>query len=557
MKPRARYFFLTVAAMGAWLATISGIMAETCNLELKRMDTHDMSTPRDTIYKMSNPQYMNSQIGPVGTNRIQFGGQEEQEAALKRIVKKEPSYKSEYYFRGVVKLGTQEYAFALDEEVPEAEKAKSDGEESKPKTDEQKPETKKGKSDATISKLAEGILRALSLSGGMRSQEISKPVSYNRLYFDFNHNGDLTDDKVIEPEPAAHPELQRLNSEQFQFPRVDLTVDAGGEKVDYSFFIDGYVNAQPGFSYASVQLYSGAYREGDIKLDGKNRHVVLIDYNSNGRFNDEIELSWVSLGQAKQFSPSTGDVLMVDPDPTVSPYNSPYEMTSNTYQKNVSKLVNIDGLYYNLEITPAGDKLTLNSSTLPLGKVTNPNGKFNALIYGDQGVLKIMGDKDTPVAIPVGEWKLLSYTISKTEPPPKEPSETEGNKDKSNQISNTQRAMEIILGRRTSASPRNQYSMVSANATDQYRPVKVAEGETVEFSFGPPYKPVVTLDYLQGANLPLLSANKQAQLGLSLVGSTGEICTNMITYGGRPGKPEFTINDPDGKVVDTGSFEYG
>jgi hypothetical protein len=25
----------------------------------------------------------------------------------------------------------------------------------------------------------------------------------------------------------------------------------------------------------------------------------------------------------------------------------------------------------------------------------------------------------------------------------------------------------------------------------------------------------------------------------------------------RPGKPKFTITDPDGKVVQEGSFEYG
>jgi hypothetical protein len=31
----------------------------------------------------------------------------------------------------------------------------------------------------------------------------------------------------------------------------------------------------------------------------------------------------------------------------------------------------------------------------------------------------------------------------------------------------------------------------------------------------------------------------------------------MIVKGGRPSKPEFSITDPDGKVVQTGNFEYG
>jgi hypothetical protein len=31
----------------------------------------------------------------------------------------------------------------------------------------------------------------------------------------------------------------------------------------------------------------------------------------------------------------------------------------------------------------------------------------------------------------------------------------------------------------------------------------------------------------------------------------------MSIGGGRPPKPEFTITDPDGKAVESGSFEYG
>ena len=46
-------------------------------------------------------------------------------------------------------------------------------------------------------------------------------------------------------------------------------------------------------------------------------------------------------------------------------------------------------------------------------------------------------------------------------------------------------------------------------------------------------------------------------LQMSLIGSAGERCTGLIVDGGRPPKPEFTITDPQGKVVQTGNFEYG
>ena len=41
-------------------------------------------------------------------------GRQSQADAFKRIVKKEPKYQSENPFRGVIKFGSQEYAFALD-----------------------------------------------------------------------------------------------------------------------------------------------------------------------------------------------------------------------------------------------------------------------------------------------------------------------------------------------------------------------------------------------------------------------------------------------------------
>ena len=68
--------------------------------------------------------------------------------------------------------------------------------------------------------------------------------------------------------------------------------------------------------------------------------------------------------------------------------------------------------------------------------------------------------------------------------------------------------------------------------------------------FGPPYKPVVK-------RLGFDGREEGRALALSLVGSAGEVCTNLMVDGGRPAKPEFTITDAEGKVVQQGNFEYG
>ncbi len=237
---------------------------------------------------------------------------------------------------------------------------------------------------------------------------------------------------------------------------------------------------------------------------------------------------------------------------------SPYVVTSSDFQHYVSKLVNIDGKYYDLKISPAGDKLTLTANSQATGNITNPNAHFNFVIYSDDCVLKLSGEKDKPIALPVGQWKLLSYTIDVPEHP--EDAEQAGREKRGCENgfwnAGSSPALEGILGAGAApmAPSRLRPSMVTATATMDYKPVDVREGETVELPFGPPYKPVVKIDYMQpdGPN-----GQKQAQLGMTLVGSVGEVCTNMIAGGSRPGKPEFTIKDPKGKEVETGSFEYG
>ena len=68
--------------------------------------------------------------------------------------------------------------------------------------------------------------------------------------------------------------------------------------------------------------------------------------------------------------------------------------------------------------------------------------------------------------------------------------------------------------------------------------------------FGPPYKPVVK-------TYGSLRAEQTTYLQLAIVGSTGEVCSNMAIAGERPGKPSFTISTPDGEEVESAAFEYG
>ncbi len=251
-------------------------------------------------------------------------------------------------------------------------------------------------------------------------------------------------------------------------------------------------------------------------------------------------------------------MLLIDPKPSSRGYDSPYDVTSSGYRYYVSKVIDIDGRFYDMKISPAGDKLTLTPSSTPLGSVTNPNDGFTAVIFGDQGFLKISGNKDKPVAVPEGQWKLFSYAINRMElPKPSKPAEKDAKKQ--NKTSKDGEAFEglanqlqALFGGGGSAAAGPRYTIVSAQATNGYKAVDVRKGKTVELPFGPPYKPLVRA--YPSANE---KGEKVASLQMSLVGLAGEICTNLMVDNNRPPKPRFTITDPTGKVVQQGNFEYG
>ncbi len=522
MKTRSGCLVGVVAA-AALLAAAAGASAETCKLELKRLEGTGSSS--DYLLRSTYPQHFFQQVGLPGQPRAESTSA----AEFSKVIKKEPpKYESEHPFRGVAKLGSWEFGFVLDSAPPE-----KDADES----------AKKDTADKAESAAV-------------------KLVRYNRLRFDLNHNGDLTDDKVIK---ADQPRGVRLPAgyASYSFPRVDVSIDVDGTKVDYAFLLSVYSNtstirmATDGaklrtqtIQYASASLRSAAYREGELTLGGKKRHVFLVDFNSNGRFDDEMKIREGVTSSGGQLVPEMGDKLMVDPDPKRQGYRSAYDATSSDDQHDLSKLVNLDGRCYDVKVSAAGDELTLTPSSLPLGYVTNPNKGLRAIVYGPQGFVKISGGGDDPIPLPEGDWKLLSYTIDRTgqpEPaPPAAEKEEEGGRSLLRALSDALVGGAGTTGRVVSG-PR--YTLVSARATQAYKAVEVRKGQTVPMPFGPPYKPTVTGSFRRSGGT--------ASLSLSLVGSGGEVCSNLVVNGGRPKAPEFTISTADDEEVAGGKFEYG
>jgi len=477
------------------MLAVTCVHAESFRLELKRLSTSSM-TPEESVFQSTYPQSFYMRSGSVSSRS------DRELPAFSKVIKKEPAkYETDKPFRGVAKLGSQHYGFVLDTAAKEDDKDK-DKEEKK--------------------------------STGTKQQfEI---VRYNRLLFDLNHNGDLTDDEVIK---AVEPRglSRQSNYFNYSFARVDLTIEADGVQMEYAFNFRVYSYGSTSYSYANASLNAAAYRDGQITLNGETKRIVLVDYNSNGRFDDGWVIDPNTHYSGGGVYSKAGDMVFVAPDARVT---SGYSPTENDSQQYLSKLVNIEGSFYDVKTSPAGDKLSLTPSSIPVGHVTNANKGYRAVVYSDIGFMKISGDDSGKATLPEGDWKLASYTIDRT-----------GFAEEAKEKKESASLLDTLSAALTQNQPpsRSRYTRISAHGTDKYTAVKVRGGETVEFPFGQPYTPTVTASHGSGSST--------ASLAMALVGVGGEQVSGIYVNGSRPPSPEFTITDPDGKKVQTGKFEYG
>jgi len=522
--------WLCAAACGAVAAVMAlGNLgsAETCRLELRKLEGAVSSRSIEAFFHQANPQSFFMQLGDQSRRILRSG--EEKTPPFAEVIQKEPAkYLADEPLRGVVKLGGAYYGLVIDGAMPKekaAEKDESSAKKDPPPEKKAEPEQKKAEPAAGRSVAAPLLLRRLGTTSVPEDPGAPPVAEYNRLYFDANHNGDLTDDPVIEARAARHI---RSNYAMATFPPVSVALELEGKRVDYLFMLGVTVRSTPNFAYANGTIRAAGWREGEITLDGQKWRVVVVDGNSNGRFDDPARMLTLNRATGSYTYPQFADwVYLVDPE-TKDGYGSQYDPTTNPFQHPVGKWIQTAGGVYDLTVSPGGDTLTLEPSAAPVGRVTNPNTGYRALVFGEQGVMKIASDASGEAPLPAGAWRLYGYTIDKTKPV--EPAKPEEGEEKT-----------------TPEQPK--YTRVSGRVQGECEPIAVAEGKSVALPFGPPYEPEVSASPGR--------AKGQISLGLVLFGAGGDRCSGMAVEGRVPPKPTFIISTEDGTEVDSGSFDYG
>jgi hypothetical protein len=421
------------------------IEAQEVPMKLVRMDPPKgkgrgkANVPVSYIFTLTEPQQVYFKLGSAA-GKSDGKGESASQAEFARIITHEPVYHSANPLRGVVQFGDHRYGFAIDS------------------------------------------------AGG-------KVAGYNRLYFDFNGNGDLTDDK---PVAAVSSGAQSGGMAITQFPRIDVKVDAGGKSYEASFLPSVISRQTPGDSYATATFYAASVREGHIERGSKHINLLLVDHNSNGRFDDAVSVR--SNGDALE-----GDLLLVNPK-AKKRVSSDAELDRD--RNFINKTVCIGKEFYRIELPASGETLKLTPAKISLGSVSNSSPAFRAVLFcEDYGVIAIGRAKDSKIPLPEGAWKVLRYSI-------------EGGNG----------------------------TIVSALFGSESPPVTVAKGATARLPFGAPFHAAVTA---------ARTSPQQVALSLSILGVGGERCTSLTIQGKKPPNPLFVIKDKNDKVVRQGVFEFG
>ncbi|MBM4026648.1 MAG: hypothetical protein FJ280_14785 [Planctomycetes bacterium] len=166
---------------------------------------------------------------------------------------------------------------------------------------------------------------------------------YDRLYFDRNQDGDLTNDKVLparaNPAPGATLNYTGISQVCFENLAVPLAFGSQGERLlEMMPRLLLWQEGDKGITFVTTQA-----RQGRIRLAG-GKYDVLLGHN-------QVAAGWFD-------HPWTALHLM-----PAGSRSRPRWMGSNR----LMALHKIDGTFYQFAATPAGDKLTVRPYTEPLG----------------------------------------------------------------------------------------------------------------------------------------------------------------------------------------------
>jgi hypothetical protein len=510
MRGLPKYIFMT-CLIATFIGCPLQLLAETAELETAQFEEFNLSGHRiESATKVCKTGCCHSFhlqfdrgeklpiYGPADENRPQFEDV---------ITKDRNDYRSNRLFRGAVQFGDNIYGFAIDRNLKG--------------TDEEESATAMYFDDAGE------FLHSNTL--------INQPL-FNRLYFDLNGNGDLTDDDPV------HAEMTMLHSTSrpaffTDFPPMQLKTVSDGTTYDYAVALNTFISECEGELRCQADFQTTVYREGEIRIGDHLIPIALIDYDGNGRFNDFAYA--MKPDHLDEYCRGGGDKIYLNPK---------LRQESNSELENrplcgidLAPWISWEGKLYDVTVSASGNTLTLEPSDTPGEYVQHLNPDYSATFFNEQGVMKIFGDDAGQAILPIGEWRLMNYHIDGNRLDWDKKSFEESLDKSDDGTADFQAILRLISGDSSDPEP----TFCNGAAGLDVDSVTIVEGETLELPFGPSYRALA---------VPTLSWGGGVNIEIELVDAMGLTCSGMRIGGKLPPPPYYVVTNTKGEEIHREKF---
>ena len=349
---------------------------------------------------------------------------------------------------------------------------------------------------------------------------------YNRLFFDRNQNGDLTDDEPLAGKPETYG---RENYFSCSFPPVDLEIPVRGQPMPYCLCLRIHGTMPSPEAAASndpdrlrnltFSLLSHCSYLGEFALAGTAYHLALADSTGNGLFGDSLRLSDGRYWDGRLNA--TGDSLFLT---TADRFEYADGLLLGDFLALGKQLfhVRLDLPARRLTLEPVPDSTGTLELPAPMRSLTLVS------VPDEKGLMIVRSD--TRVPVPAGDWRLVAYQLLKKD----------------------------AWG--------DEWSLQARGNADAPA-VGVPPNGTALLAAGEPLHATIEIPeyYLERA-----AAQGSLRMSLRLAGNLSESISDLRRISGtntqhkmaprdanRPEAAAYRIIRPDGERVTSGSFEYG
>ncbi len=263
-------------------------------------------------------------------------------------------------------------------------------------------------------------------------------------------------------------------------------------------------------------------RRGVVRIKNTSYPVLLTDGNFNGRYDDTFRFAVSRKKEDKNSkdSQAAGDASAISSDFLGIDLNRNGRFDRDAFWgaevQALTKLIQLGGAYYSVQVAPDGSSITLDEGTPELGTLDIGKQQADIMVMSENGTFSLKA-RGEPVKLPVGKYRLVYVVLHGTD------------------------------------SKNVRYSLSGRAPDTKVCHFEISKDGTTALKFGPPLKVTASQRTLRN-----LLIGKVVSFNVRCTDKLGIDYQVSAQRAGRVGvAPSVKILDEKGKTLSVGKFEYG